>query len=61
MLTELTEKGTSIILIGSDMSELIGLCNRIAVMRSGELISIQQNKAATEDTLMGEALGEDLV
>ena len=61
MLTELTEKGTSIILIGSDMSELIGLCNRIAVMRSGELVSIQQNKAATEDTLMGEALGEDLV
>ena len=61
MLTELTEKGTSIILIGSDMSELIGFCNRIAVMRSGELVSIQQNKAATEDTLMGEALGEDLV
>ena len=58
MLTELTEKGTSIILIGS---ELIGFCNRIAVMRSGELVSIQQNKAATEDTLMGEALGEDLV
>lgn len=61
MLVELTEKGTSIILIGSDMSELIGVCNRIAVMRSGEIVSIQQNKAATEDTLMGEALGENLV
>ncbi|MFW0183501.1 sugar ABC transporter ATP-binding protein [Rothia sp. CCM 9417] len=61
MLMELTEKGTSIILIGSDMSELIGLCHRIAVMRSGEVVSVQQNKVATEDTLMGEALGEDLV
>ncbi|WP_237225070.1 sugar ABC transporter ATP-binding protein [Rothia nasisuis] len=60
MLVELTEKGTSIILIGSDMSELIGLCNRIAVMRSGELVSVQQNKSATEDTLMGEALGDDV-
>lgn len=61
MLVELTEKGTSIILIGSDMSELIGLCNRIAVMRAGEIVSVQQNRAATEDTLMGQALGEDLI
>lgn len=61
MLMELTQKGTSIILIGSDMSELIGLCHRIAVMRSGELVSIQQNQLATEDTLMGEALGGEVV
>lgn len=61
MLVGLTEKGTSIILIGSDMSELIGLCNRIAVMRAGEIVSVQQNRAATEDTLMGQALGEDLI
>lgn len=61
MLVELTEKGTSIILIGSDMSELIGVCNRIAVMRAGEIVSVQENRVATEDTLMGQALGEDLV
>lgn len=61
MLVELTQKGTSIILIGSDMSELIGLCNRIAVMREGQIVSLQENQQATEDTLMGEALGEELV
>ncbi|MDY3048622.1 MAG: sugar ABC transporter ATP-binding protein [Rothia sp. (in: high G+C Gram-positive bacteria)] len=61
MLTDLTEKGTSIILIGSDMSELIEVCHRIAVMRDGQLVSLQQNRAATEDTLMGEALGEEMV
>lgn len=61
MLKELTEKGTSIILIGSDMTELIELCNRIAVMRDGELVSIQSNASATEDTLMGEAIGDSIV
>ncbi|MFW0179355.1 sugar ABC transporter ATP-binding protein [Rothia sp. P7208] len=59
MLKELTEKGTSIILIGSDMSELIELCNRIAVMHDGKLVSIQSNEEATEDTLMEAAIGDD--
>lgn len=60
MLRELTEKGTSIIMIGSDMSELIELCNRIAVMRDGELVSIQSNSEATEDTLMEQAIGDGI-
>ncbi len=59
MLKELTEKGTSIIMIGSDMSELMELCNRIAVMRNGELVLMQTNEGATEDLLMEAAIGND--
>lgn len=58
MLKELTDKGTSIIIIGSDMTELIELCNRIGVMRHGELVSVQNNTDATEDTLMEAAIGD---
>lgn len=60
MLRELTDKGTSIIMIASDMTELIELCNRIAVMRDGELVSIQSNDEATEDTLMEQAIGDGI-
>lgn len=60
MLHELAAQGTSIILITSDMSELIELSHRIGVMRDGQLVSVQSNEQATEDTLMGQALGDML-
>ncbi|QRZ61351.1 sugar ABC transporter ATP-binding protein [Rothia sp. ZJ932] len=59
MLKDLALKGTSIIIIGSEMGELVELCNRIAVMRDGSLVSIQRNKEADEDTLMEDVLGDD--
>ena len=58
MLKNLTAQGTSIIMIGSDMSELMGMCNRIAVMNEGRIVSIQSSDVATEDTLMEAAVGE---
>ncbi len=60
MLKELTEKGASIIFIGSDMTELIDVSHRVAVMGEGELVSIQHNYETTEDTLMEAAIGESL-
>ncbi len=61
MLKELTDKGTSIIMISSDMTELIELCHRIGVMRNGEMVSIQRNDEASEDTLMMAAIGEEVL
>ena len=58
MLHELAAKGTSILLISSDMSELIELCHRIGVMRDGQLVSVHRNDAITEDSLMADALGD---
>lgn len=60
MLKELTKDGTSIMLIGSDMTELMGVCNRIIVMNEGSIVSIQDSSEATEDTLMEAAIGEVL-
>ncbi|KAB1655663.1 sugar ABC transporter ATP-binding protein [Pseudoclavibacter chungangensis] len=57
MLKELAQRGTTIVLISSDMSELLELCNRTAVMRDGVVVSVQDNAESTEDTLMREALG----
>ncbi|GGA67223.1 D-ribose transporter ATP-binding protein [Pseudoclavibacter endophyticus] len=58
MLHELAARGTSIVFISSDLTELLELSHRIGVMRDGELVSVQDNADASEDSLMAEALGE---
>ena len=59
-LTDLTSKGTSVLLISSEMSELLQWCHRILVMRDGQIVSEQFNDQATEDTLMAAVTGEEL-
>ncbi|MGO2110083.1 MAG: ATP-binding cassette domain-containing protein [Pseudoclavibacter sp.] len=60
MLHELAARGTTIVFISSDLSELLEMSHRIGVMRDGELVLVQDNADATEDTLMAAALGEDV-
>lgn len=57
MLTDLTSRGTAVLLVSSEMSELVQWCHRILVMRDGRLVSQQDNAEATEDTLMSAAIG----
>ena len=58
MLTALTGRGTAVLLVSSEMSELVQWCHRILVMRDGRLVSQQENSEATEDTLMSAAIGD---
>lgn len=58
MLTALTSRGTAVLLVSSEMSELVQWCHRILVMRDGRLVSQQENSEATEDTLMSAAIGD---
>lgn len=60
MLLELTSKGTSVLLISSEMTELLQWCHRILVMRDGQIVSEQTNDQATEDTLMAAVTGQEL-
>ena len=39
IISELAEQGLAILLISSDMPELIGACDRIMVMRHGEIVA----------------------
>jgi ribose transport system ATP-binding protein len=40
------------IMISSEMNELLGLCHRIGVMRSGRLVTILDGASATEDQII---------
>ena len=59
LIDGLTAGGCSVILISSDMSELISRCGRIAVLRDGRLVDIYPNDGLTEDTVMMLSLGYD--
>ncbi|MCK9482231.1 MAG: sugar ABC transporter ATP-binding protein [Bacteroidia bacterium] len=54
-LTETQDKG--IILVSSDMLELLGLCDRILVMRKGEVVKELEKGEITEENILKAAVG----
>ncbi len=57
LIGELAESGLAILLISSDMLEILAMCDRIAVMAKGELVGILEGKDASPDEVLGLALG----
>lgn len=52
LMNELLQKGASIILISSDIHELMGMCDRIAVLSKGEIIdTLSRQHFSTEKIL----------
>ncbi|MBR2363733.1 MAG: sugar ABC transporter ATP-binding protein [Lentisphaeria bacterium] len=56
-IRSLAEKGTSCIIISSDLEEIIGLCPRTLVMREGRLAGILENDNINEKEIMYLATG----
>jgi ribose transport system ATP-binding protein len=52
LLTKLAEEGKSIIMISSELPEILRLSDRIAVMCDGRLTAILDNKDATQTNIM---------
>ena len=53
----LVESGISCILISSEMEEILGLCNRVVVMREGRITGILGEEEMTEAEIMYYATG----
>lgn len=54
---ELVKKGISIIMISSELPEVLGLSDRIMVMHEGEIKGILKNKNLTQEIIMQTAIG----
>lgn len=54
-LQELAERGVGVILISSDLREVLGLSHRVAVFRSGRLTALLDGHEATEERVMSHA------
>lgn len=52
IITELAKQGKSIIMISSEMPELLGMSDRIMVMSEGKLTGIVEGKSVTEQEIM---------
>jgi methyl-galactoside transport system ATP-binding protein len=52
IITELAKQGKSIIMISSEMPELLGMSDRIMVMSEGRVTGIVEGSKATEQEIM---------
>jgi ABC-type sugar transport system ATPase subunit len=58
-LRALAAQGTAVLLISSDLQELLGLADRILVMRAGRVVGQCEAVEATEEQIIAGALGTD--
>ena len=58
LLRETAATGTAIILSSSDLPELLGMTDRIAVLRSGRIMAIVPSAGLTQSQLLGLCYGE---
>lgn len=53
----LASRGAAIVLISSDLNEILGMSDRICVMRGGKIQTIMNRADATEENIIAQALG----
>ncbi len=58
LIGRLKENNVSIIFISHDLDEVLRLCDRVSVMRDGQLIETRPSAAWTKDTLVKAMLGD---
>ena len=56
-LRELAARGAAVLLISSDLQEILGLSDRILVMRAGRIVARFAREEASEEKIIAAALG----
>ena len=57
LINQLAEEGKSIILISSEMMELMGLCDRIVVVHDGAVSATLERDEISEENLIKYSMG----
>jgi ABC-type sugar transport system ATPase subunit len=60
LITTIADQGTAVMLISSDLPELLGLSDRILVMSRGRIVSEEEQSTATEERIVRAAFTGDL-
>jgi len=58
IIAELAAEGIGIILISSDLPEVLAMSDRVLVMREGRAMAIFERKDADQETVMTAAMGQ---
>ena len=56
----LADRGVAILMISSDMEEVIGVSDRVAVMHEGAVAGVLEREQMTENNIMSLAVGKGL-
>ena len=56
----LAKKGSTIILISSDLPELVSLSSRVLIMRKGRIVKDMKKEECTEESVLLAANGENV-
>ena len=59
MINELAVQGLGIILISSDLPEVMAMSDRILVMREGRQMGLFTRQEATQESIMAAAMGRE--
>ena len=57
LMQDLAERGMAIIMISSELPEILGMSDRIAVMHAGSIVATMDRDAASAANIMAAALG----
>jgi rhamnose transport system ATP-binding protein len=57
LMGELAAKGLAILMISSELPEILGISDRIAVMHAGTIVQIFSRAEATPENVLSAALG----
>ncbi|HYY46190.1 MAG TPA: ATP-binding cassette domain-containing protein, partial [Candidatus Angelobacter sp.] len=57
LLRQLAGDGKAVLMVSSDLPELLGMCDRIAVMAGGRVQAVLEGRSATEEGVMTLAAG----
>ena len=57
-MRQLADEGKAIIMISSEMPELMGVCDRIAIMHEGKITGELERSEFSEERIMAYATGQ---
>jgi ABC-type sugar transport system ATPase subunit len=57
LLRKLANNGAAVVMISSELPEILGMSDRVAVMRAGRLVAVLNRNEATEELVASHALG----
>jgi L-arabinose transport system ATP-binding protein len=56
LIYDLAKRGIAVVVVSSEMPEVLGICDRIGVMREGELVGVLDREAADQQRVLEMAL-----
>jgi rhamnose transport system ATP-binding protein len=59
LMIELAEQGAAILMISSELPEILGMSDRVAVMRGGTICEVLNRDEATQQRVLSLALGHE--